>query len=83
MINGKNNLSFEKKLSNLNQNIKIFYSKYKVIDLDKFKNKKLFAIAGIGNPDNFFDLLVENSLQIEKRLAILITMNLVKKNLKN
>tara|TARA_B100002052_G_C15810095_1_gene565464 strand:- start:349 stop:1281 length:933 start_codon:yes stop_codon:yes gene_type:complete len=69
MINGKNNLSFEKKLSNLNQNIKIFYSKYKVIDLDKFKNKKLFAIAGIGNPDNFFDLLVENSLQIEKRLA--------------
>ena len=37
--------------------------------MEKFKNKKLFAIAGIGNPDNFFDLLMENSLQIEKKLA--------------
>ena len=69
MINGKSTLSFEKKLSHLNQNIKIFYSKYTIIDLEKFKNKKLFAIAGIGNPDNFFDLLMENSLQIEKKLA--------------
>jgi tetraacyldisaccharide 4'-kinase len=28
-------------------------------DLDFFKSKKCFAIAGIGNPDNFYSLLEE------------------------
>ena len=36
----------------------------KPINLDDFKNKKLFALAGIGNPENFFQLIEENNLKI-------------------
>jgi len=32
----------------------------------KFKNKKVFAFAGIGNPQNFFTLLKENNINVEK-----------------
>ena len=41
---------------------------YKTENLDAFKNKHLLAIAGIGNPENFFQLIVENNLNIKKRL---------------
>ena len=34
-----------------------------------FENKKLFAIAGIGNPENFFELIEQNNLKIEKKLT--------------
>ena len=43
---------------------KIFYSKYKPKDINKFKDKKIFAFAGIGNPNNFFELLIKNNLQL-------------------
>jgi len=68
LINGRGNKDFEKKIFNINSNIEIFYSYYKPINLEKFKNKKLFAIAGIGNPENFFQLIEENNLYIEKKL---------------
>jgi tetraacyldisaccharide 4'-kinase len=29
-----------------------------------FKNKKITAFAGIGNPSNFFELLTENNLNV-------------------
>ena len=68
LINGKKDFAFEKKILNINRSLKIFYTRYKPIDIEKFKNKKLLAIAGIGNPDNFFKLLLENGLNIEKKL---------------
>ena len=43
---------------------KIFYSKYKPKDINKFKDKKIFAFTGIGNPSNFFELLKKNNLQV-------------------
>tara|TARA_Y100000591_G_C21830527_1_gene699299 strand:+ start:1197 stop:2135 length:939 start_codon:yes stop_codon:yes gene_type:complete len=69
IINGEKNLSFEEKLIKLNNKISIFYTLYKPRNIDEFKNKKLFAVAGIGNPDNFFKLIVDNKLVIEKKLA--------------
>ena len=48
--------------------MKIFYSKYKIKNLEKLKNKKFIAFAGIGNPQNFFDLLKENNLNIIKEI---------------
>ncbi|MDB9744727.1 tetraacyldisaccharide 4'-kinase, partial [Pelagibacteraceae bacterium] len=60
LINGKKNKDFEKKVLDINNNIEIFYSYYKPINLERFRNKKLFAIAGIGNPENFFQLIEEN-----------------------
>ena len=65
-INGSKNLEFENKIKEINKNIKIFYSKYKIVNLDKFKNKKIVAFAGIGNPSNFFKLLKENNINIKK-----------------
>ena len=68
MINGIKNLEFEKKLHKIigNRNIFIFYSKYKIKNIEKFRNKEITAFAGIGNPSNFFDLLKENNLDIKK-----------------
>ena len=65
-INGDKNFEFENKIKEVNKNVKIFYSTYKIKDLDKFKNKKVVAFAGIGNPSNFFKLLKENNINIEK-----------------
>ena len=65
-INGSKNLEFENKIKEINKNIKIFYSKYTIKDLDKFKNKKVVAFARIGNPSNFFKLLKENNINIKK-----------------
>ena len=68
LINGNKDHVFEKKILNVNQNIKIFYSNYKPENLEQFKNKKLLAIAGIGNPENFFRLIEENNLDIKEKL---------------
>ena len=64
-INGNKNLEFENKIKEISKNIKIFYSKYKIKNLDKFKNKKVVAFAGIGNPSNFFKLLKENNINLK------------------
>ena len=68
LINGEKNIYFENKILELNKDLEIFYSNYKPSNLDQFKNKKLFAIAAIGNPNNFFKLLEDNGLSIEKKL---------------
>jgi len=67
LINGKKDDEFEKKILNINKDLEIFYSYYKPTNIDQFKNKKLMAIAGIGNPKNFFHLIEENGLNIEKK----------------
>ena len=68
IINGDKVKAFEKKILNINPKLEIFYSFYKPINIKKFKNKKLLAIAGIGNPQNFFQLIEKNNLNIEKKL---------------
>ena len=64
IINGKKNKNIENKIFSKNEKIKIFYSSYKPQNIDEFQNKKVVAFAGIGNPQNFFDLLIENKLDI-------------------
>ncbi len=67
IINGNKNKSFEEKILNINDKLEIFYSNYKPQNIEKFKSKKLFAIAGIGNPENFFQLIEDNDLSIKKK----------------
>ena len=83
IINGEKNLEFEKKILNINYNLEIFYSHYNPINIDKFKNKNLLAIAGIGNPDNFFQLLSKNNLNIEKKLFFPDHYEFTKKEIEN
>tara|TARA_Y100000768_G_C23882703_1_gene636040 strand:- start:115 stop:1047 length:933 start_codon:yes stop_codon:yes gene_type:complete len=67
VINGEKDQNFEQKILKINNNIDIFYSHYSPVEIDKFKNKRLLAVAGIGNPENFFRLLARNNLNLEKR----------------
>ena len=67
IINGKRDLDFENKILDTNKTISIFYSRYIPLRIDHLKNKNLFAVAGIGNPENFFNLLLENDLKISKK----------------
>ena len=83
IINGERNKIFEKKILKISNNIKIFYSKYTPTNIEQFKNKKLYAFAGIGNPDNFFELLSEYNLNVQKKISFPdhynFTMNELKK----
>ena len=68
LINGKKDIKFETKILKINKNLDIFYSNYVPMNLSDFKNKKILAVAGIGNPENFFQLMREYKLKIEKKL---------------
>ena len=69
LINGKRDLEFELKLKRYNSKIQFFYYKYFPKNIENYKNKKLIAFAGIGNPENFFDLLKQSHLNIVKEIS--------------
>ena len=83
IINGEKNNFFEKKLLNINKNLDIYYSSYKPSNLEEFEDKELLAIAGIGNPENFFQLLEKNGLKIKKKLIYPDHYNFSIKEIKN
>ncbi len=71
IINGEKTnetLEFEKKIIKILEGKKLhfFYSKYKIKNIEKIQNKEIIAFAGIGNPSNFFDLLKENNINMNK-----------------
>ena len=68
IINGKKDIEFENKLFKYNSNLEIFYSTYIPENISNFKNKKILAVAGIGNPTNFFDLSNNHEIIIEKKM---------------
>ena len=69
LINGKFNEVFEKKIKNISKSVSIYYSDYLPNNLNQFTGQKLLAFAGIGNPNNFFNLLERNNLNIFKKIA--------------
>jgi tetraacyldisaccharide 4'-kinase len=69
VINGKKNIEFEKKVKNVSNNISIYYAKYQAMNIEKFTNQNLLAFAGIGNTENFFNLIEENNLKIAKKIS--------------
>ena len=69
LINGKKDIDFENKILNINKNLTIFYNKYIPLNLNEFDGKKLIAVAGIGCPENFFQLLKINNLNVIKRIV--------------
>ncbi len=68
VINGDKNKDIEDKIFCINKKIKIFYSIYKPENILEFKDKKIIAFAGIGNPENFFNLLTKNKLNIFEKI---------------
>ena len=68
IINGDKNAYIENKIFEKNREIKIFYTKYKPQNISEFNNKKIIAFAGIGNPENFFDLLKGNKMDLVEEI---------------
>lgn len=69
MINGEEDKVFEEKVFSVNKKIEIFYSSYNPVNINDFKGKKLMALAGIGNPENFFKMIEENNLNLIKKVV--------------
>ena len=83
IINGEKNIDIESKILNKNKEVKIFYIKYKGQNIGEFKNKKVSAFAGIGNPENFFNLLKDNNINVVKEMKFPDHYNYSKKELEN
>ena len=58
-----------KKIKFQSRDIKLFYSKYKLKKIDRFKNKKILAFAGIGNPEIFFNLLKKSKINVKDQIS--------------
>jgi len=80
-FNGKKDISFESKLKKYNPKLEFVYYKYVSENISELKNKKLIAFAGIGNPENFFDFLTSNNLNIVKQIKYPDHYDYSKKNL--
>ena len=69
LINGNRQINFEKKILEINKNVKIFYSNYKLLNKKELMNHKMVAVSGIANPNNFFNTLKKNGLKIEREIS--------------
>ena len=69
LINGNKNPHFEERLLKINKKLEIYYSYYKPENLEIFKNQNLLVLAGIANPENFFQLLEKYNLKVEEKLV--------------
>ena len=83
IINGQKNIDIENKIFSKNKKIKIFYSKHKAKNIDEFKNKKVIAFAGIGNPENFFNILKDNNIEVIEEIKFPDHYNYSKKEMEN
>tara|TARA_B100001057_G_scaffold310898_1_gene310974 strand:+ start:3908 stop:4834 length:927 start_codon:yes stop_codon:yes gene_type:complete len=82
VINGKRNIGFEKKLKLISNNIKIYQSIYELKKIKKYKRKKLLAFAGIGSPENFFNLLKSYKLNVKDKISFPDHYNYTKNEIK-
>lgn len=80
-INGKQNSKIEEVIYEFSPKTKIFYTQYKLINLENIKNKKVLAFAGIGNPNNFFDLLKKNNVEVVEKVHFPDHHNFTKKDI--
>lgn len=70
-LNGfsKNIKKIKNQIKSINSNIKIFRTFYKILNLKKYEKKSKYLIfSGIGNPDDFKDILTENGFNIGQEL---------------
>ena len=79
----RNEYVIEKIILKISTTVKIFYTKYKIQNIDEFKNKKITAFAGIGNPENFFTLLKDNNINVVKEIKFPDHYNYTKNELEN
>jgi len=70
-LNGKldNFEKIEKKIKNINLDIKIFKTFYKVLNIETYNlDSKYLIFSGIGDPFSFKDILVENKFKVVREM---------------
>ena len=69
-INGEiSNRKFVQKIKSINENIKIFEGKYKIINKKKWNKKiKYLVFSGIGNPEEFQNTLTKNKFKVYEHI---------------
>ncbi len=83
VINGSSNEKFEKKIKSISNSVSIYYTKYLPIGIKRFQNMNLLAFAGIGNSENFFELLSDYKLNIMKKIPFPDHYNYTSNDIKN
>jgi tetraacyldisaccharide 4'-kinase len=71
-LNGNsNNLDkIENQIKNINLDIKIFKTFYKILDIQKYNlESKYLIFSGIGNPSDFKDILIDNKFDIAREIV--------------
>ena len=67
--NNKDNKTISNTIKKINNKIKIFYTYLKISNLKKSDNlKKVLIFSGIGNPNSFKKILLENNFKIVEEL---------------
>ena len=69
LINGFKNSQREILLKKFNPKVKIFNYRYSLTFEKNLRNKKVIAFAGIGNPENYFELLKQNKFKVIKTFS--------------
>ncbi len=82
-INGQKNMDIENRIHGINKKMKIFYLNYQFENIKEFEKKKVISFAGIGNPDNFFDLLKKNKVNVLEQISFPDHYNYTNKDLEN
>ena len=82
-INGKKNETIENRIYEINKKIKIFYINYKFENIKEFEKRKVISFAGIGNPNNFFDSLRKNNVNVLEEISFPDHYNYTNKDLEN
>jgi tetraacyldisaccharide 4'-kinase len=60
----------EKQIKNINLDIKIFKTFYKILNIQKYNlESKYLIFSGIGDPSSFRDILVENKFNVVRELV--------------
>ena len=83
IINAKKHTHIENEILKKNKDIKIFYTRYRAQNINEFVNKKVIGFAGIGNPNNFFDLLKDNNVNVLEEISFPDHHNYSNKELEN
>ena len=71
-LNGRldNFEKIENQIKNINSDIKIFKTFYKILNIQKYNlSSKYLIFSGIGNPSDFKDILLENKFNIAREMV--------------
>jgi len=85
-LNGRINpaKNIEKIIYNINPKIKIFYTSYEAKNLENFNREKEYLIfSGIGEPQDFKEILIENNFKISKEVTFPDHYNYSQNDIKN